>query len=322
MTKHLRTVKASFVLGILLVSLFVAFIPSTSASVQRGNRVNVKMDYDPVAASEKIVPLSGEIEIPIYISTKVEGLFANFLTSRFPSAYTVSVDLSVQGTKPWFTAWISPNVVNPDIGINWRQTNASVHISFNENAPAHESAIIDISMHAYVTGGFGRFNDKTTTAQLSFVPSYLPIIDATPKTTYMEISPGEIGLFDIDLENLGNAETEFLFTVIDVPEGWSANIVSNTKVGSKIDGDDPTKTIQLSVQPPFNFGYHNERKDITIGVRGRFYAGASGVLETDTYEIIFTVQNRGFSTPGFEIGVMGIALLIIISIIYKKKQKD
>jgi len=106
-----------------------------------------------------------------------------------------------------------------------------------------------------------------------------------------------------------------------VPDGWSASIISNTKVGSRVDGNDPTRTIQLFVQPPYGFGYHNEREDIKISVRGRYFAGGAGVLETEDYEIIFTVRNRGFSTPGFE-AAFTLFALVGIALIVKKRKKN
>jgi len=323
MTKRLRTVKASIVMGILLVSLFVAFIPSTSAApLLFGCDADVKMNYDAIAASNKVVPLSGEITIPINISTQVQGLFANILVPMlFNRGVTTSVDLSIKNSPSWATARVSPNVVNPDISTSWTGEEAYVHVSFNVDSPAHATALFTIEMHVRVPGAFGRVREVTKTAEISFVPSYLPIIDATPQSTYKEISPGEILTFNIDLENLGNAETEFLFSVIDVPDGWSASIISNTKVGSRVDGNDPTRTIQLFVQPPYGFGYHNEREDIKISVRGRYFAGGAGVLETEDYEIIFTVRNRGFSTPGFE-AAFTLFALVGIALIVKKRKKN
>ena len=319
MTKRLRTVKANIVMGILLVSLFVAFIPSTSAALF-GNDADVKMTYDAIAASNKVVPLSGEITIPINISTQVQGLFANILVPILSNrGVTTSVDLSVKNSPPWATARVSPNVVNPKISTSWTGEEAYVHVSFNVDSPAHETAIFTIEMHASVPGAFGRVREVTKTAEIAFVPSYLPIIDATPQSTYKEMSPGEILTFNIDLENLGNAETEFLFSVIDVPDGWSASIISNTKVGSRVDGNDPTKTVQLFVQAPYGFGYHNEREDVRISVKGRFYAGGAPLV-TEDYEITFTVRNRGFSTPGFEAAFTLFALAGIALIVKKRKK--
>jgi len=320
MTKHLRTVKASIVMGILLVSLFVAFIPSTSAALFFGCTSEVKMNYDAEAASGKIVPLSGEITIPINISTQIQGLFANILVGILKNkGVTTSVDLSIKESPSWATARISPNIVNPIISTTYSSEEAYVHVSFNENSPAHEPAIFTIEMHVSVPGAFGRVEETTKTATISFTPSYLPIIDATPKSTYKEIGPGDIVTFDIDLENLGNAETEFLFSVISVPDGWSASMISNTKVGSRVDDNDPTKTVQLFVQPPYGFGYHNEREDIKITVKGRYFAGGAP-LETESYEIIFTVRSRGFSTPGFE-AAFALFVLIGVALVVKKLKK-
>jgi len=319
MAKHLRTVKASLIMGILLVSLFVAFIPSTSAAFFSVD-ADVKMNYDAIAASNKVIPLSGEIAIPINISAQIQGLLAKFFSKIFDGRTDMSIDLSIKETPSWLTARVSPNVVNPPLSTTWESEEAYVHISFNENAPAHEPAIITIEMHASAPGSLGRVKEATKTATISFTPSYLPIIDATPKSTYKEISPGEIVTFDIDLENLGNAETEFLFTVTDAPNGWSASILSNTKVGSKIDGDNPTKTIKLFIQPPYSFGYHNDREDIRISVKGRYFAGGAA-LETEEYEITFTVRSRGFSTPGFEVALTFFALMGVAFIVSKKQKK-
>jgi len=192
MAKHLRTVKASIVMGILLVSLFVAFIPSTSAApLLFGCDADVKMNYDAIAASNKVVPLSGEITIPINISTQVQGLFANILVPMlFNRGVTTSVDLSIKNSPSWATARVSPNVVNPDISTSWTGEEAYVHVSFNVDSPAHATALFTIEMHVRVPGAFGRVREVTKTAEISFVPSYLPIIDATPQSTYKEISPG------------------------------------------------------------------------------------------------------------------------------------
>ena len=104
-----------------------------------------------------------------------------------------------------------------------------MHISFTEKAPAFVPATVVIEMYSHeISNFFYKIEDVTRTAEISFIPDYIPIIDATPKSTYKEISPGKIVTFDIDLENLGNAKTEFVFNVIDIPKGWSASILSNT----------------------------------------------------------------------------------------------
>lgn len=319
MTKNLRTAKVCIVMGILLISVFVSLVPSTSARLLTST-VDVKMEYDASAASNNIIPLVDQLIIPINISTQIQGVFAKLYERILEGRTSASVDLSVGQTPSWASAMISPNVVTPDISSTWgAPQQAYVYISFDETAPANMPLVIEIQMHAYVPGSLGLIQDATKSADIQFTPAFLPIIDATPKSTYKEINPGDIVTFDIDLENLGNAETEFLFSVVSVPDGWSASIISNTKVGSRVDGKDPTKTVQLFVQPPYGFGYHNERKDIKITAQGRYFAGGTA-LETESYEIIFTVRSRGFSTPGFE-AAFALFVLVGVALVVKKLKK-
>jgi len=318
MTKNFRAVKISIVLGILVVSIFTSLIPSASAGILTTN-VDVKMNYDASAASQKVVPLQGEITIQINISIQIQGVFANLYQKLLQGRTSASVDLSIGETPSWASALITPNVVTPEISTTWGVVEkAYVHISFDENAPAHMPLTVEIKMHASVPGSLGLVNDVTKSAYISFTPSYLPIIDATPRATFIEVSPGQIAGFNIDLENLGNAETEFILTIVSAPKNWVATIPANVIVPSAIGGGNSKKAVQLTVQPPYNFGYHNEKVQIIVGVKGRYYAGGAS-LETDTYQHTFTVQNRGFSTPGFE---TAFALLALVGLaLFIKKQR-
>jgi hypothetical protein len=109
---------------------------------------------------------------------------------------------------------------------------------------------------------------------------------------------------------------------LEVPKGWSASIVSSTIVGSSASGESPKRTVQLLIQPPYGFGYHDDRQDIKITVKGQYFAGASEgtLLETNTYTHIFTVRSRGFSTPGFE-AIFVIFALMAVVLIFKIRQK-
>ncbi len=142
-----------------------------------------------------------------------------------------------------------------------------------------------------------------------------------PRSTIKEIKPGEIVIFYIDLENLGNAQTEFIFRVTKVPMGWSASIPSNIKVGKRLENQSTKETVELRIQPHFDFGYHNEQEDIRIEVYGKYFASIGGKeLRSDPYEIIFTVRSRGFSTPGFEAFPFLVALVGVV-LIYKNRPK-
>ncbi len=320
MTKHLRVVKTSIVMGILIVSIFASFIPSTSAGILTTN-LDVKMNYDAEAANKKVIPLLGEIIIPIEISIQIKGVFATRYEAFLQERTSASVDLSVGSTPSWASALVTPNIVSPQISATWGDPEeAYVHISFNENAPAHMPLKIVLNMHASVPGSLGLVKEVDKIAEISFTPSYLPIIDATPKTTFKEVSPGEIAEFVIDLKNLGNAETEFMFWTENVPNDWAATIPASKIVPSAIGGDDPTDTVILVVQPPYDFGYHNNKGQITLAIQGHYYAHGTN-LTTPIYKHTFIIQNRGFSTPGFEIAFTIVALAGVAFFIRKRRKQ-
>jgi hypothetical protein len=161
--------------------------------------------------------------------------------------------------------------------------------------------------------------DITRDIPITIDAEYLPIISVNPLGQLQEVSPGEIATFDIEIENQGNAKTEVKFNVLDPPEGWSVTIPSSTKLESKLYGGNPKKIVKLLVQPPYGFGYHNERVDIRVEIFGYFFADES--LKGPTYIETFTIRNRGFSTPGFE-AVFLVFALIGITFIVKKRQKN
>ncbi len=307
MTRKFKAVKSTAIILILFSGILLSFTSSSSAQLF-GVRMNVKMEYT-VTESNRVVPLSGELIVPINVSTQIEGVLASFW-EKLLSGITASVDLRIKETPAWATGLIEPNVVNPDISQTWDGEEARVHISFDENAPANLPVKLVIEMTA--SAPINRVKSVTKEAEISFTPTFLPIIDVLPKSTFKEVGPGEVAFFELELENLGNAETEFLFSITDIPEGWIASIPSNIKVGSQFSGGNPKKTIQLTVTPPYNFGYHNELVTIKISAKGRYFAGSDvGILETEIPEIIFTMRNRGFSTPGFEIAILFGAIIII-----------
>jgi hypothetical protein len=117
--------------------------------------------------------------------------------------------------------------------------------------------------------------------------------------------------------------TEFIFRIVNVPEGWVASIPANAFIGSAVDGKDPKDTINLLITPPYGFGYHNELEDITVSIKGQYFGGTSGetLLETTEYFHTISIRNRGFSTPGFE-AIFLVFALLGIAVIVKKRQKN
>ena len=326
MNKTIRTFKIAMITGFLLLSIFAVLIPSVTAGPLGLTNCNALLRVepeDPNDLRQKIQPLSGPMIVPIKVGYLVTGIFSEPTIRRFTNTVPAQIKLTIEDTSQWVTATVQPNIISPQITEGWSFDTAILSISFRKDIPAREEVKVTIKMESNeISAILWKINAATGSGDLTITPEYLPIIDATPKTTYKEIAPGEIAEFEIILENLGNAETEFVFETLQVPEGWGASIVAATKVGSSVEGENPTKTVVLQVQPPYGFGYHDEREQMKLKIRGQYFAGVGNetLLSTDWYTHTFTVRSRGFSTPGFEVAFVLVALGAIL-VIYKKRQK-
>jgi len=81
--------------------------------------------------------------------------------------------------------------------------------------------------------------------------------------------------------------------------------------------------MSFSITPPYGFGWHNELETITIEFTPQFsppQGNASSNIGTPVpFQVI--IRSRGFSTPGFELIGVFLALIIISIIIKKQKNK-
>ena len=198
-------------------------------------------------------------------------------------------------------------------------------MKFTEDAPAGAQVTIPITLKANeVRLPFITLNAKKVEGNgVSFNTKFLPIIDAQLKSKVIEIAPGNIGSFEIDLINAGNAETEFVFKSADVPEGWVVSYPPKALVPSRENGGQ--KTISIDVATPYKFGWHDATHKISITYQGRYFASGLDELESDEYELILVVRDRGFSATPFELLVViilaiVIAVVILVIWLFLKKQ--
>jgi len=215
-----------------LISLSLAFVPSSSAGLLK-NTATLKLALtDSQAASEMVVPLGGAMNVDVQIGYLVSGLFATQAINLYQQRQIpASIHLSVEETPSFCTATIQPNVVTPEIKKGYSYDNATLRISFKEEAPAMGEVKIKIRMHAdMIPGLLFQINEATFIGEIAFMPAYLPIISVTPQGNFLEISPGEVARFDIEIENLGNAKTVVDFTILNFPKDWSPKSLKMEKL--------------------------------------------------------------------------------------------
>ncbi|RLF26441.1 MAG: hypothetical protein DRN01_04715 [Thermoplasmata archaeon] len=320
MKKNSRTLKASIVMGILIASLFTAFLPTASAAAILHAQGNLKMEFDANAAKQTVTPLGAPIYIPINVSYLVSGIFAPAVVGIIGGRMPAMIELSVDQAPEWCTALVSPGIVSTEVSTSYKSAQAIVTLSVDENAPAFTQSKVRIKMHARTLRGLGcEISEVTFYDEIPFTPGYSPVISfTTPNGNFKEIGPGNTANFDIHVENLGNAPTEVTFKILNQPKGWSPNIISMTTLGAKVLGEETTKEIPFVVQPPYNFGYHNERQSFQVSLTPAYYRDPT--LTGKEYVITFVVQSRGFSTPGFEM-VFALTALVGLAFVTKKRQK-
>lgn len=323
MKKNLRTVKVTFVFALLLFSLIMVILPTGSAKIIKLTP-NIIVTYDIEAASQVITPIETRLNIPLYIDFQVTGPLVALggIPEYLDETTDVYIDLIVESCPSFCSASINPSTVQSPITQELsRASEAILIVSVNENAPGFDDFTVRVKAKSNkVIGILSEIPELEKTGDVRVQPSFAALISIEePKGNYLEIGPMDTADFEIRVENLGNAPTEVTFEVLDIPADWSPNIQETVILGSGLIGENSAKTVTLRIKPPYGFGYHNERKTFQVKVTPSYYRNAA--LEGKIYTLNFTVQSRGFSTPGFESALVLFALAAVIGFIYYKRRK-
>ena len=313
--KKFRAAKASIIMGIILVGLFAAFLP-TSTAASGLFQGNIELTYDVDDVPSTIRPESDIARIDLYVNHFASGLGSRYVIPFF-SANTVPIELLIEDTPDWITVSVAPGVVYPKLGMEKAETpeRAIVSISLTPNAPAFQTqSIVVVAKHNAIPPIQSALNKIPIEIKSGYYSNY-----QYEYPTFKEIGAGETVTFPKDNKGYSNARSRIIFEVVDPPEGWSTSINTEFFLGTTALGEDATGTVNFMVQSPLDFGYHNEVKQFNVRVK-TMAAGhpEAGIDNTTTLQ--FTIRSRGFSTPGFEVTFTVIALMAVI-VIYRKKRK-
>jgi hypothetical protein len=319
-----KTVTVCIILMISLVGVFTVCMPTTSAGLLKflnkaytcNSEINI--EYDSNAARDPFLPVDMVKEIPLTVNYRITGLFAEEIPFYYHGGEAFNfIYLYVEKTPDWCTASVEPSIIFalPRAEGTTKGAVLSVHVSKNAYALSEGT----ITIKAEIPKRMGSILGGVFYQNITFTPGYLPNLRInTPEGTIKFMGPGETTNFQIDIENLGNADTRLTCKVLDLPKGWTSSISSDSVIGSEVTGTNPKKTIQLDVQPPYGFGYHNDKEVIRVSITPSFFNNES--LVGKEYSLSFIVQSKGFSTPGFET-VFGLIALIAVVLLLKKRQR-
>jgi len=97
--------------------------------------------------------------------------------------------------------------------------------------------------------GFISFvNGSDYSFDIDFIPGYLPRINVTPASYFLNVTPFNTSHLPINITNTGNARTLVYMDIVDFPSGWIIYIPSQVILEV-----DMSQEINLSVKPPNDF---------------------------------------------------------------------
>jgi len=327
MTKSLKTVKTSIIMGIILVGLFAAMASPTSAQGLGifAFRPVLSINIDNPEDTAGIIPAdpNGKV-LEVTVLYQINGLLAQIAAPRLDSAGDAHISVSLGEYPDYCNIYLLTQDLFIDISHEQTPSDYPIQmrVTFLENAPLLAVVNIPLILDAAVQPAFPyRVEDIKVTKIISVSAAYVPIIDAVPQQTQKEVAPGNIAEFKIDIENKGNAETQFVFELSEVPDGWTASIISQAKISSAALGGNAKKTVSLQVRPPYQFGYHDYEEQLTVRVTGYYYADAIGEnTSSRPIDVRVLVRNRGFSfQPGWEMALIVIVIIALILLFISRK---
>lgn len=324
MLEKLKNNLIRFITILILLCTINMIVPSSSAGIidrlDTAYSLNSQLEitYDEIAAQDPILPLDMVKMIPVTLNYRVYGLMAEDIIPDFEKE-KIYIKLIIAKTPSWCTATISPSYISFYPKLEWSCNNVTLYVKIQENAPANVPPGLikiqaDVDGFAAVKGGIFQSNVTCT-------PGYLPLLKITFKTeNYARVAPGEPTDFIVDVENLGNGLTDVTTKVLTAPEGWTVSVDPNILLNAKNENRETKKTVLISVVPGYSAGYHDTTEIIKVAFTPTYFNNASA--KGPEYIVSFLVRSRGLSTPGFETGLVIIALIFFsAALITRRKYK-
>jgi hypothetical protein len=314
MTKNFRTIKASIVMGILLVSVIIAFTPTTSAGTFIKLSSFVDISWAANETQRPVIPRGEmrQLDLTIrYVVTKA-AIISQFALMLFQGRQ-VNIRLEVIDTPVWCTANLKSGTVTTIVTTEEQVMSTVLTLRIDDDAPAFGAGYVKIKATVPKLGIIDGYVQEYT---LEFTPAFLPMISSQlPDGNSMKIGPLDTASFPIQVTNMGNARTRVFFEIMNIPEGWIAVVTDDITLD---EGEGSKGIAYLTIKPPKNFGYHYDEESIRVEMTP---ARAEDIQDRgESSYVTVIVESRGFSTPGFE-AILFIGALLAVAMIFKLKKK-
>jgi hypothetical protein len=280
----------------------------------------IEVSYNEALSQEPIIPYDEPRKINFTLYVRVGGPTADIVVSEGVGGLILILDLSIVSVPEGCHASINPPIVQVKPSVDFKTTNATIYVTVNKYVPALSLKNIVVGINTRRLGTKLPLVRKINiTKTIPFIVGYLPQLSFKYKNgNVRNIIPDQAADFIVEMQNWGNADTKVNTEILDLPEGWSANIVGNTTLGTILTRGPPA-TVNLRVKPPINFGYHEDRAIIKVKMTPVYYNDSS--YSGEPHYLYFIVQSKGFSSPGFETITILLAAILVFYPIWKRKNK-
>lgn len=283
---------------------------------------NLVIEYDKGLLQDPIYPYDEARSIPVKIRLDVTGPASDIVLNKIGTGkIDLIVHMSIAEAPEGCQVSVNPPIVLITLSQDQPvRQNASISITINQYLPALSQEKVVIRMNSEKIGKTTLITEGNFTQEIPFMVGYLPQLSFVYKDgNVRNINPDETAIFTFELQNWGNGVTNVKSEVEDLPDGWIAEIIHSTILGSELVGSTSKKTISLRVKPPIDFGYHEDRAIIKVSMTPVSYANP--VYKGEPHYLYFIVQSKGFFTPGFDIIILLFAFVLVLYPAYKRKNR-
>lgn len=219
--------------------------------------------------------------------------------------------------------WAEVEILQPIVAVDIPTINTSTEVQkaappVDETVTFTSSIIIsplkEAPSQAYSIGikitcpEIGLLKKSVFEEKITFRPTFLPKIQIEPKKTIQIARPHEAVNFNITVTNYANKKMRVQPKIEENSTLWMPTINP-----SFVDIDPLEKgSFYFSVYAPHDFGWHDTIKTFKINFTTTSFPLTNNSVTNSSYQITLTVNNYGFSLPGFEYLSMVTALLLLI----------
>ena len=322
MIKKSKTLKSMLIAGLILVSIFVAFAPNVSAGVVKVNPL-ISLVHD--RAEENVIPKGGVLDINISTSYTLTNVGATFVQNSPMSLIkdsSVSISLQIEEDYEWIDASITNQPAQLKINEPGKSWSSTLSLTVTEQAPAFTLGKVKIiATSSQLSGLFFNIVETTQVFEIPFEVGYWPVVNFIPTDgNFKEVGPLDTAVFPIEINSLSNGETYVQIEPMELSDSdWTVSVPSSVML-SRSDGSTNSESIvQLTIKPPYGFGFHNDRKTFKIRLTPSCLGKPD--LKGQSEIMTFNVQSVGMSPgAGYEIPMIVTVLVVVLVGLYVFKR--